>query len=173
MSGTHTRFFRLGTRGRTRLSWSVPFGSAFHAPHDECNRRVQRVSTFRLMRNQFSPTHVRLPETASKVQTLSKRKLAGSQDSPRKQVCVRTQHLRTLEKTTTAMLVAHTDTSCCWQARDVAALGICEQLHHTEGRKPSDTTRSRALFVPAPELSRVVTQQRSCMYEGFLVQDYR
>ena len=52
--------------------------------------------------------------------------------------------------------VAYTDASCCLQARDVAALGICEQLHDADGRKPSDTTRSRALFVPAPELSRVV-----------------
>lgn len=56
--------------------------------------------------------------------------------------------------------VAYTDASCCWQARDVAALGICEQLHHTDGCKPSDTTRSRARFVPAPELSRVVACSR-------------
>ena len=72
----------------------------------------------------------------------------------------------------TAMLVAHTEVSYCWQARHVAALGICEQLHHTEGRKASDTTRSRALFVPAPEPSRVVTCSRhrllSCLSDADL-----
>ena len=57
-------------------------------------------------------------------------------------------------------IAAYTDASYCRQARHVAALGICEQLHDADGRKPSDTTRSRALFVPAPEFSRVVTCSR-------------